>query len=120
MSSTGGWRGGRRQGRRRLAGRFAPALGEPADDDIKHRRQEDSKKGDSQHAAEHRGAQGLAHFGAGATRKDKRNYPKDEGEGGHQNGPQAKAAGIDSGFAPAKAFILTLFGELDNQDGVLT
>ena len=42
------------------------AAGQLAQGDVEHRRQEQAEQGDADHAGEHRRAQCLAHFGAGA------------------------------------------------------
>ena len=47
-----------------------PELRDPARDDIEHRREDEPERGHADHAGEHRGAERLAQFGAGADRPD--------------------------------------------------
>src|SRR5689334_9434169 len=47
---------------------LASARGEPAANDVEHRREYQPERGDANHAGEHRGAERLAQFGARAGR----------------------------------------------------
>ena len=101
-------------------GGFGAALFEPHDDDVEHRRKEETEAGHAEHAEEDGGAERLAHFGTGAAAENQRKNAENEGEGGHQDRAQAEAAGFDrGGEAIFPIAILNLFGELDDEDGVL-
>ena len=49
----------------------------------------------------------------------KRHHAENEGEGGHEDGPQPRARGLDHRFQPALALVFQLLGELHHQDRVL-
>src|ERR1700726_4704118 len=75
------------QSLRRLGADLPPAtphaqLRDPPRDDVEHRREHQAERGHADHAGEHRGAERLAHFGAGADRLDQRRDAENEGEPG--------------------------------------
>src|SRR5580700_9379174 len=96
-----------------------PKLRNPPRDHVKHRREHQAERGDADHAGEHRGAERLAQFGAGADRPDQRRDAEDEGERGHQDRPQPQPRRLDRGLPARAALVLELAGEFDDQDGVL-
>ena len=101
-------------------GSFGAALFEPHDDDVKDGREKEAEAGYSKHSEEDSGAERLAHFGAGACADDQRKDTENEGKGSHQDRTQSQTAGFDrGGEAIFSVAILDLFGELDDQDGVL-
>src|SRR5207302_1867333 len=56
----------------------------------------------------------------GASGDGERHDAQDEGEGGHQDGPQPGARSVARGGEAVLALVLGLAGELDDQDGVLS
>ena len=71
-------------------GREEPGFGEPLDHVEEDRREEDAEEGDAEHPAEHRGSQRPPHLGSGSRGDHQGNHPENEGERGHQDGPEAK------------------------------
>src|SRR6266849_10624797 len=67
--------------RRRLRRHAAAAhdAGEPARDDIEHRREYEPERRHADHACEHCGAQRLPQLRAGADRPNERHHAEDEG-----------------------------------------
>src|ERR1700722_17587018 len=65
-----------------------PELGDGAGDNIEHRRKDQAERGHPDHAEEHRGAERLSQFRAGADRPDQRRHAEDEGKRGHQDRTQ--------------------------------
>ena len=51
--------------------------------------------------------------------KTERQHAEDEGERGHQDGPEAELRGFDGGVDDDRPCFAKLLGELDDQDGVL-
>ncbi len=101
-------------------GSLRVALFEPHDHDIEHGREEETEAGNSEHAEEDGGAESLAHFGAGAAADDQRKHAENKGKGSHQDRAQSEAAGFDRGRETIfPVAVLNLFGELDDEDGVL-
>lgn len=94
-------------------------FGKLPDDDVEDGGEEDAEEGDAEHAGEDGGAEGLAHFGAGAGGEDEGDDAQDEGEGGHQNGAETETAGFGDGGEAVFAGVFELFGEFDDEDGVL-
>src|SRR5262249_52262002 len=93
---------------------------EPFDDVEEYGGQEDSKKRDAQHAAKDSDTQASPHLKAcPGTQKEWYNA-ENEGERGHQDGPEPQAACCQRGFVPIHAGLILVFGELDNEDGILT
>ena len=92
---------------------------QPVDRAEEDRREEDAEDGHSQHAAEDGDAQGAAHLGPGAPPDQERNHAENEGEGGHDDRPQAEVAGLHGGLAPRCARLALPLGELDDQDCIL-
>src|SRR6202030_995137 len=73
------------------------------------------------HSEEDRGAQGLAHFRAGAFAEHQRKNTEDESKRSHQDRTETQTSSFDRrGEAIFFIAILDLLGELDNEDGVLT
>src|SRR3954469_16619465 len=99
-------------GRRRLWGRGGggaapPAEGaEPAGDDVKDRREQEAEQGHAEHAGEHGRPERAAHLRARAGRDHQRHHAEDEGEGRHQDRPQAGPGGVDRGLLPGLALVL--------------
>src|SRR6266481_5181829 len=120
---TNGWF--RYQRRRGLCwcshGGFGATLFKPHDYDIEHGCKKKTETGYSEHSEKDCSAQRLAHFGAGARTNNKWNNAEDERERRHQDGTQSETTRFDRGgetvFVVA---VLDLFGEFDDQDGVLT
>src|SRR5207302_6087604 len=83
-----------------MAGAALPPL---LDDRIEDRDEGESEDGGGKHATEHGGADGLAARGAGPGCKHQRHDAEDEGEGGHEDGPQAQAAGLHRRFDDVEA-----------------
>src|SRR5262249_12439064 len=81
--------------------------------------EENSEEGHTKHAAENGGAQGAAHFRARAFGEHQRDDTEYEGKGGHQDGPQAQAAGLDSRIKTAQTGILALFRKLHDKNSIL-
>ncbi len=89
-------------------------------DDVEHRRQKKTEARYAEHAEEDGGAEGLAHFGAGALAEHEWEDTENEGEGSHQDRAQAQAASLDRSRETILAVaILDLLRELDDEDGVL-
>ena len=86
---------------------------------IENRRQQQSEKSHTQHAAEHGSAQQLAGFRTRAFSDHQRKYAHNEGERGHQNGTQTDSGGFHGGFEAVKAALLPLLREFHDQNGVL-
>ena len=86
---------------------------------VEHRRQEEAEDRHARHAEDDGRADRLAHLRARARRDGQRHDAEDEGEGRHQDRPQAQAAGLDDGCQRRIAMLLALSGEFDDQDGVL-
>src|SRR5580704_8425559 len=96
-----------------------PELRDPPRDDVKHRREYQPERGHPDHAGEHRGAERLAQFSAGADRPDQRRDAEDESERCHQDRAQPQPRRFDRGLPARAALVLELTGEFDDQDGVL-
>ena len=80
--------------RRRRRGVRLAAVHQAPDRDEEHRDEEDPEQGGDQHAHDHGGAELLARDGAGAARAPERDAAEDEGEGRHQDRPQAQARAL--------------------------
>src|SRR6202162_5172816 len=91
--------------RRRLTGtlsaRLLPlALKQLHDDREKDRGHKNAEERDTDHPAEDRGADRLAHFRPGSNRVHQWEHPERKGEGGHQDGPQAQSGSFNRGVLP--------------------
>src|ERR1700674_3316227 len=98
----GGWTGG--------------AARHPATDHVEDRREDQAEGGDADHAEKHRGAERLAHLGAGADRPNQWDHAEDEGERGHEDRTQPQPRRLDRRRKPVASLVLELLGELDDQD----
>jgi hypothetical protein len=61
----------------------------------------------------------MAAVGAGAGGNRQRQHAEHEGDRGHQDRPEAQAAGLERGLDQVLALLLQFAGELDDQDRVL-
>ena len=105
---------------RRLALRLGQLLGHPAHGHVEHRREHEAEQRHADHAEQHGGAQRLAHLVSRPLGEGQRDHAEDEGEGGHQDGPQPRARRLLRGLPAVHAVqLLRLLGELHDQDGVL-
>ena len=91
---------------------------------VEDRREEDAEHGRGDHAAHHPGADGLPTGGSGAAGNHQRDHAEDEGEAGHEDGPQTLARRLKGRLADlldtvAIVMRLVLDREFDNQDRIL-
>src|SRR5215213_1826050 len=68
---------------------------------------------------EHGRAERLTHLRTRACRDDEGHHTENEGEGGHQDRPEAQPGCLDDGLDRALSTLLGLLCELDDEDGVL-
>ena len=97
----------------------AGAAGDFLDQAIEYRRQDQAEEGDAQHAREHRGAHGLAHFRTRTRGQHQRHDTQNKGEGRHQDRTQTQAACLDHRLNHGFAVFLPMAREFDDQDRVL-
>ena len=69
--------------------------------------------------ADHQHADGAVGGGAGAARNHQRNHAGHQRDGGHQNGPQAVAIGLDDGVVAVHTGFAQTVGVIDLQNRVL-
>src|SRR5580704_15528878 len=96
-------------------GGFPPA-GQQAEE---QRHEQDGDEGRGQHAADDAGADRMAAGGARAGADGQRQHAEDEGKRGHDDRTEAQPGGFDRGVVGREPLLVTLRGELDDQDGVL-
>src|SRR5216683_1845980 len=82
------------------------------------RHEQDGDEGGGQHAADDAGADRMAAGGARAGADGQRQHAEDEGERGHDDRTEAQPGGFDRGVVGREPLLVTLRGELDDQDGV--
>ena len=88
--------------------------------DGEHRRHEHQRQQRRGHqAADHGNRHRRAELAARAHAVGRRQHAADHGDGGHDDGPRALAAGIDDGLGARHAALHLLDGEVDQHDGVL-
>src|SRR5256885_15687949 len=88
--------------------------------DVKNsRNEEDTDGAGRQHAADDSGAHDLASDGAGAGSGPERDAAEDESERGHKDGAKAQARALERRVGEGLTLLKFLFGELDDQNGVL-
>src|SRR5271170_6280121 len=99
--------------------RFA---GEPAEEglqqNVEDRNEEEIENGGKHHAADDGCTDRVAAVGSGACGEIKWAHAEDEGDGGHQDGPQAKLGSFDGGFDDGSSLCEELLGELDDENRV--
>ena len=61
----------------------------------------------------------MAHLGARPRRYDQRHHAENEGQGRHQDRPQAHPRGFDHRLEPVLTLFFVLPGEFDNEDRIL-
>src|ERR1035437_663138 len=89
-----------------------------AQNHIEHRDEEEVENGGEQHAADDGGAHGAATQRARAGGEDQRQNAENEGERGHQNGPQTQLAGLSGCVSDGASLAAQLLSKLDNQNRV--
>ena len=125
MANTGRWMKNRLMARRPGPGRFSrrPGPAQPGHDQldggVEHRDDEHAQHGGAGHAGEHRRPHGAPGGGAGPLGQQQGHHPQDEGERGHEDGPEAQARALQGGVAHRQAGLALVLGELDDEDGVL-
>ena len=95
-----GWTSGLRHRKRKV--------GQAGADDIEDRREQETEDGHAQHAEEHRGAQRLAHLGAGAVATTSGTTPRMKAKRGHQDGTEPRARGAHGGLRGRRTGLLGL------------
>ena len=103
--------------RRSLAVQLELISNQASDGYVENRSQHYTEAGGEQHAACHTRADGATCIGTGTARKHQRQHAEDEGERGHEDGPQAQASGLHHGFIECHAALLGKQGEFHDQDG---
>ena len=86
---------------------------------IKAGNDQDPDQGAQEHPADCGGADGAVSDRPGAGGNDQRKETGDEGEGGHQNRPEAQFSAFDGCLLEAHALLAPLHREFDDQDRVL-
>ena len=104
---------------RRVRRVAAAPLAEPADHGVEDRRQEDAEQGHADHASEDCRPKGATHLCPGPLRNHQREHPQDKGERRHDDRPQPHPSGLHSSIKSRCTFLLSITGELDDEDSVL-
>ena len=98
---------------------FPEAAGHFFGNDVERQDEEQAAEGGKGHAADDGDAHAAAGSGAGTAGKGQRQAADDGRKGRHEDWPQAKLGGDDDSFHRVDTLVDTLFGEFDDEDGVL-
>ena len=99
--------------------RVLPAAAESLDEGEVARNDEHAQPGGDQHAPEHARAHHVLRARACAARQHHRHNAQDEGEGRHQDRPEAQAGRLQRRLLERRAPFVLCLGEFDDQDRVL-
>ena len=73
-------------------------MGQPADHDVKHRREDQTEECDTQHPEEHCCSDCVPELGAGTLSQHQRHNTQDERQRRHEDRAQAEPTGVDNGI----------------------